>query len=248
MKTCLICPAGRPAVAALAQNVPLSNLSVLGKSLLEYWLENQAAIGAKHVLVLAVDRPELVRQLAGVGTRWGLNVEVIAETRELSPAFAREKYSAAKGDWLPKPHDVVSMTHFPGQPQNPLFTGYSSFFSALLAWLPRAATINRIGVRELQPGIWIAMRARIADSARLQAPCWIGEGARIGPRSIIGPGAILENHVLVESDCDISNSMICTETMVGKFAELKESLACGGIMVDWRTGSLVKVPDPFLMC
>jgi carbonic anhydrase/acetyltransferase-like protein (isoleucine patch superfamily) len=248
MKTCLICPSERPSVVALAQAAPLSNFPILGKNLLEYWLEHLAGLGAKQVCVLTADRPELVRHLAGNGARWGLNVEVVAEAWELSPAVAREKHSVNKTDWLGEPHDMILMSHFPGQPQYPLFGSYDGWFSAVMAWLPRAATINRIGVHELQPGVWGGMHTRIADTARLQAPCWIGEGVRIGPRSVIGPNAILENHVLVESDCEISNAVVGPETLVGKFTGLNNSLAWGGTMVDWKSGSLARVPDQFLMC
>lgn len=248
MKTCLICPAERPAVAGLAQAAPLSNMPLLGKNLLEYWLEHMAGLGAKQVRVLASDRPDMVRQLTGNGDRWGLSVEVLDEAQELSPALARVKYPVTKASSFPEPYDMILMTHFPGQPQRPLFTSYAGWFSAVLAWLPQAAAINRIGVHELQPGVWVAMRARIAGSARLQAPCWIGEGARIGPRSVIGPGAIVENHVFVESDCVISNSVVGPDTLVGKFAELKDSLAWGGVVINCNTNSLARVPDSFLMC
>jgi NDP-sugar pyrophosphorylase family protein len=248
MKTCLICPSERPSVAALAQAVPLSNFPILGKNLLEYWLEHLAGQGAKQVHVLTADRPGLVRQLTGNGARWGLNVEVIEEAMELSPALARAKYPVTKAEWLAEPHDTILMTHFPGLPEYPLLASYADWFSAVLAWLPHAATINRIGVRELKPGVWVAMHARIADTVQLQAPCWIGEGVRIGPRSVIGPNAILEDHVLVESDCEISHAMVGPETLLGKFSGLKDSLAWGGTMVDWKNGSLARVPDPFLMC
>ncbi len=248
MKTCLICPSERPSVAALAQASPLSNFPILGKNLLEYWLEHLAGLGAKQVSVLTADRPDLVRQLTGNGARWGLNVKVVAEAWELSPTAASEKYSVNKTDWLAEPHDIILMNHFPGQSQYPLFGSYDGWFSAVMAWLPQAAILNRIGVREVQPGVWVGMRSRMADTARLQAPCWIGEGVGIGRRSIIGPNAILENHVLVESDCEISNAMVGPETIVGKFSGLKDSLAWGGTMVDWKNGSLARVPDPFLMC
>lgn len=248
MKTCLICPSERPSVAALAQAAPLSSFPILGKNLLEYWLEHLAGLGAKQVHVLTADRPELMRHLTGDGARWGLKLEVVEEAWELSPALAREKFSVNETDWLPEPHDMILMNHFPGRPQYPLFGSYESWFSAVMAWLPQAAILNRIGVRELRPGIWIGMRTRISETAQLQAPCWIGDGVRIGPRSVIGPNTILENHVLVESDCEISNAMVGPETLVGKFTGLKDSLAWGGTMVDWKNGSLARVPDPFLMC
>ncbi len=248
MKTCLICPSQRRAVAGLAETVPLSNFPVFGKSLLEYWLEHLAGLGASEVRILAADRPEMVRQLVGTGARWGLSVEVTEETRELSPVFARVKYPAPNDDWLPEPNSAVLMNHFPGLPQYPLFQSYAGWFFAALAWLSRAAVTNRIGVREILPGVWVGMRARIADTARLQAPCWIGEGARIGARSVIGPMAIVENHALIGSDSEIRGTVIGPDTMVGKFAELKGSLAWGDTMIDWENGSVAKVTDPLLMC
>jgi len=248
MKTCLICPAARPSIKGLARNVPLSNFPVFGKSLLEYWLEHVAGLGAKEVRILAADRPDLVRQLAGTGEKWGLSVEVTDETRELSPVFARVKYPAPKEEWLPKPYDAVLMDHFPEQTQHPLFNSYAGWFFAALGWLSRAATTNRIGMREVQPGVWVSMRARIADTAQLRAPCWIGEGARVGARCVIGPMAVVEDHVLVESDCEISGTHVGPDTMVGKFARLNDSLAWGDMMIDRANGTLTQVSDPFIMC
>jgi hypothetical protein len=53
MKALLICPDERFGLAALAEWVPLANLSVLGKTLVAYWLEHLATLGAQEVLVLA---------------------------------------------------------------------------------------------------------------------------------------------------------------------------------------------------
>src|SRR5262245_3555510 len=92
MKAILICPGERTAVGALAEATPVSNINVLGKPLIGYWLEHLAARGAKEVAVLATDRPEQTRALVGNGARWGLRVKVIPEIRELSLAEARRKY------------------------------------------------------------------------------------------------------------------------------------------------------------
>lgn len=248
MKACIICPSERLPVGALSEAFPLANFPILGKNLLGYWLEHLAALGAKQVSILAVDRPGFVRQFSGNGARWGLNVEVIEEARELSPALARAKYPVTKDGWLAEPNDIILMTHFPSLPQYPLFDSYADWFSAVLAWLPHAAAMNRIGVRELRPGVWVSMHTHMAATAQFKSPCWIGEGVRIGSRTIIGPGTILENHVLVESDCEITDTLVGPETLVGKFTELKNSLAWGRTMVDWKTGSVVRVPDPFVMC
>src|SRR5207249_12203612 len=108
MKAILICPSDRAAMAKLAEVAPLATLPMLGESLLEYWLEHLATLGAKEVRVLAADRPEQVRAHIGDGGRWGLRVEVLPETRELTITEVRAKY---RGDdtenWLPEPKDVI---------------------------------------------------------------------------------------------------------------------------------------------
>ena len=248
MRSCLICPSNRHAVAALTQTMPLSNLPLIGKSLLEHWLEHLAGIGATDARILTSDRPEMVRKLVGDGARWGLKVDVIVEAEELTPAAARSKYGGCETEWLSEPNDIVLMTHFPFSPEQPLFTSYGALFSALLERMEGSASLNRIGVRELRPGVWTAMRTRISPTARLRAPCWIGEGVTIGARSIIGPMAIIEDHALIESDCEITGSLVGPDTLLGKLTELRDSLAWGGMLVNWKTGSFAQVPDPYLMC
>src|SRR6266480_5550580 len=101
MKALLICPSDRPGVSHLADAVPLSNVPILGKTLLEYWLDHLAALGAKEVLILSSDRPHLVRKLVDGGIRWGLKVDVIPERWELTVTEARAKYVGnSDGTWL----------------------------------------------------------------------------------------------------------------------------------------------------
>lgn len=249
MKALLICPGEREAVAALAESEPLSNLPILGKRLIEYWLEHLAGRGAKHVYVLATDRPEQVRALVGDGARWGLHVEVLPEGRELALAEARAKYhSRDQTTWLSAPDDAHLMDHLPGLPEHVLFTSYADWFAALQAWMPRAATPDRIGVRQIKPGVWAGLHARIAPDVELHAPSWIGENVHIGPGAVIGPWAILENGALVESDTEIAGSVIGPDTFVGKFTEVRRSIAWGSTLVNWKLDSCIKVSDAFLIC
>ena len=249
MKACLICPSTRVEVAALSQSVPLANVPMLGKSLLEYWLEHLAMAGATHVQILVSDRPEMAEAVVEDGARWGLRAEVITETRELSVGLARTKYPVVqKAGWMPEPDDMVALTHFPGQPEQPLFASYADWFAALFTRLPQISKEHRIGLRELQPDVWVSARARIAPDAVLRGPCWIGEDVWVGPRSVIGPMSVVENRAMIEADCDISTSVVGPETMVGAWTELKESVAWGSTLINWKTSSVATVSDPFLLC
>jgi hypothetical protein len=248
MKALLICPAERPAVASLAESGPLVLWPILGKSLLEYGLEHLASLGAKQALILSADRPEQVRRVIGTGARWGLEVQVIPESRELTPEEAREKYRAkGAGDWLASPHDAIVADRLPGLPERGLFDSYAAWFAVLLEWMPRAATPERIGMREVQPGLWIGLHTRVSTRARLHAPCWLGHHVYVGPDAVIGPMAVLEDRAFVEAAAEVSGSLVGPETFVGELTHIKNSLAWGSLLINWREGSSVRVPDAFLL-
>jgi len=249
MKALLICPDERFGVATLAEPVPLANLSVLGKTLVEYWLEHLAALGAKEVLVLAVDRPDQVRAAIGDGARWGLRVIVEADKRERTPGEARSRHQGNDNTaWLPVPNDVVLMENLPGLPQLPLFTSYADWFAAVRALMPHALTPDRIGVHELEPGVWVGLNAHVAAGAKLIAPCWIGEGAWIEAGAVIGPHAVLERELFIARGAEVANSVIGPETFVGQFTEIRNSIASGSTLINWQRDSCLKVPDTFLLC
>jgi NDP-sugar pyrophosphorylase family protein len=245
-KALLICPSERPAVAELSRLFPLAAVPLLGQSLVEYWLTHLALSGFKEVHILADDRAEYIRKLAGTGARWGLKVEVTAEVRELTAAQAQIKYGEEIS--ASSANAVVVLEHFPGEPDCPLFASYSNFFAGLARWMPKAKTIDRVGVCEVQPGIWIGRHAHVSPQAQLHAPCWIGQHAFVGANCVIGPMAVLEDRSFVEGGAEIVNSVIGRDTFVGKLAALRRSLALGNTLVNWQTDSVAQISDAFLMC
>ncbi|MCI0745739.1 MAG: sugar transferase [Verrucomicrobia subdivision 3 bacterium] len=246
MNALLICPHQRPSVALLGHREPLALLPVCGKRLIEYWIERLADRGARAVKVLASDRPEQIRAVVGDGRRWGLRVEVIPESHELSIDEAREKYCSDSRPWLSAPEDVQAMDCLPNG-SAALFAGFRSCFEQILEFSARAATPTRIGLREIQPGVWSGLRARIDSKARLRPPCWIGDNVRIGPRTVIGPNAVIDNRCFIERGVEITDSVIGPETFVGAYTEIDDSLALGNALINWKTNSHVFVPDPFLL-
>jgi NDP-sugar pyrophosphorylase family protein len=244
MNTLLICPSSRPTVDALAKYAPLAALPFLGESLAEYWLTHLALNGTKEVSLLVNDRPEQILAIVGNGSRWGLNAEIIVESRELTPAQAEIKYAKE----LTGPvNEVVTLDHFPGSQQS-LFTSYSDLYAGLVEWLPKAKTVDRVGVRELSPGIWVGRNSRIAKEAKLHAPCWIGQSAFIGAHAVVGPMAIIEDRAFLEPGAEVSASVVGSDTFIGQFATIENSFACGDTLVNWKSGVTMQVSDAFLMC
>jgi hypothetical protein len=242
MKRILICPSDRAAVAFLGQSTPLVTLPILGEPLIGYWLEHLVSTGVKETLILATDRPDQVRAAVGDGVRWGIKATVQAEMQELSPEEAEAKYSLQ--GWSCR---AVTVDHLPRLPELPLFAGYAQWFSTIKTWLPCAA-LNRVGYRQVQPGIWVGLRTQISRSAELHAPCWLGQNVLVGRNCVIGPYAVLEDRVVVESASEISDSIIAPDTYVGALTRVQHSLACGSTLIDWQSGSCAHVPDAFLLC
>jgi hypothetical protein len=247
MKTLLICPEERPAVALLQQEAPLAAVPFLGQTLIEYWLSALASAGQQKVLVLASDRPDAVEEIVQDGSRWGLTAEVLRESRELTPAQAQLKHGRALDPV--RPNDSIHvLDHFPGCREQPLFDSYAGWFQAVTAWMPKARTPDRVGVREIRPGVWVGIRARVSPRAELHAPCWIGNGALIGAGAIIGPDTIVEDGGFVEPMVELVRTVVGPNTFVGRFGRLVDSVAWTDTLIRWPTGSAAKVPDPFLLC
>jgi NDP-sugar pyrophosphorylase family protein len=245
-KAILICPSERPAVAGLSRLAPLAATPLLGQSLLEYWLTHLALAGFKEVHILAADRPEQISKIAGSGARWGLKVEITSEVRELTAAQAQIKYAAEFP--ASAPNSITVLDHFPGETDAPIFNSYADLFAGLARWMPKAKTIDRVGVQEVRPGIWIGRHAHVSPEAKLHAPCWIGQHAYVGAHCVIGPMAVLEDRSFVEGGAEIVNSAIGPDTFVGKLAALRQSLALGNTLINWRTNSIAQISDAFLMC
>jgi hypothetical protein len=247
MNSLLICPAERPGMEHLLKAAPLAAVPVLGQSLVEHWLDEMSRKGARHVRVLAADRPHLIRSLLGDGSRWGFKLEVLPERTELSREEAMAQFATCSTDPVTNLEHVFTMDHLPGFPKFHLFDDYAALFAGLTSRLNTVTPADRIGLREIQPGIWVGLRSHIDRSARLHAPCWIGEHVWIGPDAEIGPMAVLEDRVFVDRGAWVEQSYVSADTYVGEFVELRHSLAWGPRLINWQNGSLLLVPDDFLL-
>lgn len=247
MRKVLISPGDRTGVGFLGQTVPLVALPVLGESLVNCWVESLANAKTKDLLILATDRPEVVRETVGDGSRWGVRIEVRGVLKELGPTEACAILKDEQESLLSE-SDVILMDHLPGLQSIPLFRSYQHWYNGLIAWMPLSASLNRIGRHEISPRVWGGRRLHLAPSAQIIPPCWIGEHVRIGPEAIIGPNTILEDRVVVDGAAEVQASVIGPDTFVGGLTKVENSLAWGSTLINWRTGSCIQVPDPFLLC
>jgi hypothetical protein len=244
MKALIICPADRAPVAFLAQQRPLALIPFLGRSLLDLWLAELATRGASQVVILAADRPDLIRRAVQSGEAWGLSIEVVPAMNESTIEDARTRH-LANARTLPPPYDAIVLDRLPPA-GNPVWGSCADWLATLRALAPRAAA-ERVGIRELSPGIAIHVRARISPSAHLEAPCWIGPHAWIGSRTRIGPNTIIEESAYIDDGAEVANSLVGPTTYVGALTEVRDSIAWGRHLLRWTTGSHVEIVDDFLL-
>ncbi len=240
MNALLICPGPRPTVALLAENAPLAITPLMGKCLVEYWIEYLVQRNVSNIRIRAADRPEQIAAVVGDGTRWGVQIVVEPEPEESSPAQAAAIYST---HWTERPEFIVQLDHLPGRPGHRLFDSYETWFDELYAWIPKAQTDDRIGQCEIEPGVWVGLRTRISPAARFIPPCWLGDHVAINRGAVIGPGAIIEPGAIVGEGAQITQSVIGTATFVGAQIKIENSIASRYTLINWSTNSSLRVPD-----
>jgi len=138
------------------------------------------------------------------------------------------------------------MDHLPGHPDLPLFDRPSGFFDALRHVAP-ALHSQRVGSRELSPGIWVGLHSRTAPTARLHAPCWIGQSVWIGSDAVVGPHAYVEDSAMIDTEAEVTGSWVGPNTYVGSFTSVTRSLAWADGLLNHETGSFTEIVDPFLL-
>jgi hypothetical protein len=84
-------------------------------------------------------------------------------------------------------------------------------------------------------------------SVTLTPPLAIGNDCRIGAISVIGSGTVISDHVLIDRQCEISDSIILSDTYVGRNLEIKGKIVAGNRIIDPEDGACLEIEDPWLV-
>ena len=96
-------------------------------------------------------------------------------------------------------------------------------------------------------GASIGYNVIIPPSATLIPPLAIGNDCRLGALCSIGPRTVISDHVLIDRQCELSDSIILSDTYVGRNLEIKGKIVAGNRIIDPEDGSYLDVEDPWLL-
>ena len=101
--------------------------------------------------------------------------------------------------------------------------------------------------REISPGVWAGLHCKIDSSAKLVAPCWLGENVWLRTRATVGPNAFIEDSALVDYDAEVVDSWVGPWTYVGAMTHINQSLGWADGLLNHANNSFTEIVDMFLL-
>jgi NDP-sugar pyrophosphorylase family protein len=96
---------------------------------------------------------------------------------------------------------------------------------------------------EKEPGVWIARGAKIAATAVVEGPCYIGEEAWIGETCKIGPFAVIGRECVVERGTSVRRSVLSEATYLGPELEVADSSVVQNVIYNVRLGAALEIEE-----
>ncbi len=84
-------------------------------------------------------------------------------------------------------------------------------------------------------------------SSHLQAPVLIGDDCRFGPMTTIGPNAVVDRHVIVDSNSELVNCLVLADTYIGRNLEIRHKIIAGNRVISPDDGTMVEIDDSWLV-
>jgi hypothetical protein len=84
-------------------------------------------------------------------------------------------------------------------------------------------------------------------SSHLQAPILIGDDCRFGALTTIGPNAVVASHVIVDSNSELKNCLVLSDTYIGRNLDIHGKIVAGNRVISPDDGTVVEIEDSWLV-
>lgn len=100
---------------------------------------------------------------------------------------------------------------------------------------------------EIRPGIWVAPGAQLHARARIVAPAYIGENAKVRCNSVITRCSVVEHHSEIDYGTVVEDATVQPYTYVGPGLDIVRSVVGSGRVASLDHGVEVEIADPRLL-
>ena len=107
-------------------------------------------------------------------------------------------------------------------------------------------SIRPVG-EQIRPGIWVAPGAHIHARARVVAPAYIGECAKIRCNSVVTRCSVVEHHAEIDYGTVVEDATVQPYTYVGPGLDIVRSVVAAGRVASLDHGIEVEIADPRLL-
>jgi carbonic anhydrase/acetyltransferase-like protein (isoleucine patch superfamily) len=104
-------------------------------------------------------------------------------------------------------------------------------------------TETRPSGSEVRPGVWLAPGVGIDPSARVIAPAFIGNSARVGAGAVVTRCTVIEYGARVDCGTVVENSTVLPSAYIGAGLDLAHSVVGMGRIANLRRNTTVEVVD-----
>lgn len=106
--------------------------------------------------------------------------------------------------------------------------------------------IQPIG-REIRPGVWAAPTARIHPRARIVAPAFIGEYAKLRASAVVTRFTTIEHHAVIDCGTVVENASVAPYSYIGAGLDINFAIVGNGRIASLRRDVEVEIKDPKLL-
>ena len=100
---------------------------------------------------------------------------------------------------------------------------------------------------ERRPGVWVAPGATIDRRARVLAPAFIGEHAKVCATAVVTRCGVVERHAQVDSGTVIEDATVLPYTYIGSGLDVAHAVAGGHRLLHLPRNVEIEIADPKLM-
>ncbi len=98
-----------------------------------------------------------------------------------------------------------------------------------------------------EEGVFLGRGIKRGKHTRLIGPAIIGDNVRLGERCTIGPGTVIGNNSIIDSDSEIISSLMLSDCYLGKNLSLTGKIVVKNMLILPECGSWLKIRDDFLL-